>query len=229
MNAREWLWSCLEPRLTAHQREALTSEAHACGEDRAFLRAFALLPRSTGKQVAELASWELRGAAQLCEGWVPAPWRVDELARLWLVLAAHDDDGVDTLVRRLEALFALADVSEAVTLYRGLPLYPDPPRWQARAAEGARSNMKAVFEAVALDNPYPARCLRDDAFNQLVLKALHVESALDRIHGLRARMNPALTAMLLDYVSERRAAGRAVDPRLFSYLPRAPAPERSLS
>jgi hypothetical protein len=202
------LWSSLALRLTPRQLDLLAAEAHTCVDDRAFFRAFALLPRSTGKAAIELDA-ELAG-----------PWRVDELARLWLVLAAHPD--VDTLVRRVEALFAIADVAELVVLYRGLPLYPEPPRWRARAAEGARSNMKDVFEAVALDNPYPAKFLADDAFNQLVVKALHVESPLARIHGLRARMNPRLTAMLLDYVSERRAARRPVDPQLFHYLPLAP-------
>ncbi|MET0287438.1 MAG: EboA domain-containing protein [Polyangiales bacterium] len=216
-----WLWSCLEPRLTPRQLDVLAGESRACVDDRSFFRAFALLARGTGKSAAELAPWELRTAARLCEGWAPGSWRIDELARLWLVLAAHAD--VDTLVRRVEALFAIADIGELVTLYRGLPLFPSPQRWQARASEGARSNMKDVFEAVALDNPYPARFLQDDAFNQLVLKALHVESPLERIHGLRARLNPRLTAMLLDYVSERRAARRPVDPRLFHYLPLAPA------
>ncbi len=38
-------------------------------------------------------------------------------------------------------------------------LYPDQPRYVLRAAEGVRTNMKAVFEAVAHRNPYPSEQL----------------------------------------------------------------------
>ena len=54
---------------------------------------------------------------------------------------------------------APADIGELVAFYRGLPLYPDQPRYALRAAEGVRSNMRVVFEAVAHRNPYPAEQL----------------------------------------------------------------------
>ena len=85
---------------------------------------------------------------------------------------------MDSFVRRLEQLCATADVDELVASYRGLPLYPDGRATALRAAEGVRTNMKVVFEAVAHRNPYPAEQLPEDAWNQMVLKALFVGSAL---------------------------------------------------
>jgi hypothetical protein len=96
-----------------------------------------------------------------------------------------------------------------------LPLYPDPPSHRLRAAEGVRSNMKAVFEAVAHRNPYPREELPEGAWNQMVLKALFVGSALHPIQGLDERSNPTLMRMLCDYAHERWAATRPVSPELW--------------
>ena len=71
-----------------------------------------------------------------------------------------------------------ATSSELVAFYRGLPLYPDQPRYALRAAEGMRTNMKGVFEAVAHRNPYPGEQFPEPAWNQMVLKALFVGSPL---------------------------------------------------
>ncbi len=86
--------------------------------------------------------------------WDPRGWSVDQAARLLLLLARAKRPGFAPV---LDQLFVTADVGELVAFYRGLPLYPDPAAHLARAEEGARSNMKAVFEAVAHRNPYPCR------------------------------------------------------------------------
>jgi hypothetical protein len=130
-----------------------------------------------------------------------------------LVLALQNDSA--RLARCLEQLCITGDVSELAAFYRGLPLYPDPPRYLARATEGLRTNMKNVFEAIAHRNPYPSEQFPEAAWNQMVLKALFVGSALWPIVGLDARANPALARMLGDYAHERWAAGRPVSPELW--------------
>jgi hypothetical protein len=102
-----------------------------------------------------------------------------------------------------------------VALYRGLPLYPGAPLHVLRAAEGVRSNMRVVFEAVAHRNPYPAEQFGEPAWNQMVLKALFVGSRLHPIVGLDARRNALLARMLCDYAHERWAASRPVSPELW--------------
>ena len=133
--------------------------------------------------------------------------------RVYLLCASTSDGAV--MSERLDRLCAAGDIGELVAYYRGLPLYPDQPRYALRAAEGIRSNMRAVFEAVAHRNPYPAEQLNEPAWNQLVLKALFVGIPLHPIVGLDGRRNPTLARMLCDYAHERWAASRPVSPELW--------------
>jgi len=183
------------------------------GNDKDLYLSVSLVPRKIGKADLALTATELAQAAASRPGWDPVDWGLDQAARIYLLLAAGPDGEI--LARRLDQLCATADVGELVAFYRGLPLYPAPPRHVLRAAEGVRSNMKAVFEAVAHRNPFPAEQLAEGAWNQMVLKALFVGSQLQPIVGLDRRANAPLARMLCDYAHERWAAGRAVSPELW--------------
>ncbi len=130
-------------------------------------------------------------------------------ARLQLVLAIPSGD-MPRWSAQLDRLFATAGFEELVTLYRGLPLLPHPEALRLRAAAGVRSTMQPVFEAVALDNPYPLRWLDEEPVNQLVLKAFFLGCDHRRVVGLPQRANPALGVMLAGYRRERVAAARPV-------------------
>ena len=104
---------------------------------------------------------------------------------------------------------------KAIALYRGLPLYPDPELLEAQAAEGVRSNMRAVFEAVAHRNPFPRERFDENRWNQMVVKALFIGSTMQPVQGLDGRANPALAKILCDYAHERWAAGRPIAPELW--------------
>ncbi|MEJ6000131.1 EboA domain-containing protein [Paucibacter soli] len=210
------LQHCLERRLDTAAAQWLRESAASLadgGTERELFRCVSLVARKLGK--AELApdAAALAMAEQARPGWNPASWTVDQAGRIRLLLASTVDS--DTFVRRLDQLCATADLDELVAFYRGLPLYPDPPRHRLRAAEGVRTNMKVVFEAVAHHNPYPAEQLPDDAWNQMVLKALFVGSKLAPIVGLDARANAGLARMLHDYAHERWSAARPVSPELW--------------
>lgn len=209
---RQWLDARLPAEAAAWLREA-AARLEGGGSDRDLYRDVSLVARRCGKAPLALSEAECAAAAAARTGWSPADWRVDQAARVLLLLATGDDG--ERFAARLDALCATADVDELVAFYRGLPLYPDPPRHRARAAEGVRSNMKVVFEAVAHHNPYPAEQLPEDAWNQMVLKTLFVGSALHPVQGLDARANPALARMLSDYAHERWAAKRAISPELW--------------
>ncbi len=212
MLLQRWLDQRLDPAAGQWLRESLASVAEG-GTDRELYRCVSLVSRKLGKAPMALDAAARSDASQARPGWDPSNWSVDQAARIRLLLAATGDG--DTFMRRLDQLCATADVDELVAFYRGLPLYPDPPRHRLRAAEGLRSNMKVVFEAVAHRNPYPAEQLPEDAWNQMVLKALFVGSALDPIVGLDRRANATLARMLGDYAHERWAASRPVNPELW--------------
>lgn len=208
-----WLSQQIAPESLAwldEKREQIAKGAAT----RVFFTAFSAVPRYTGKKDLNLTAADLQAASQVRTGWFPAHWSVDQAARTLLVLALPSEN-VEKYLRTLEQVFLAADVGELVALYQALPLLPYPERLKARAAEGVRSNMTAVFNAVALRNPYPAEYLDDLAWNQIVLKALFVGSPLNLIQGLERRANPELAHMLVDYAHERWAAKRTVSPELW--------------
>ena len=182
--------------------------------DRDLYIALGFAPRRLGKADLALGAVDLEAARAARPGWDPSAWSVDQAARLVFLLARFD--GEETrFFRLMETLFRTADVGELVCFYRGLPLYPGQELYLRRAREGARTNMKPVFEAVAHGNPYPFERFDEAAWNQMVLKALFIESRLDPIQGLDSRRNPELARMLVDYAHERWAAGRPVAPELW--------------
>jgi hypothetical protein len=211
---QHWLDVRLDATAAQWLRAAVAEiQAESGTSDRALFRCVSLASRKLGKAPLALDAQALTVADRVRPGWDPSGWTIDQAGRVRLLLAS-DSEGPD-FVRRLDALCTTADIDELVAFHRGLPLYPDPPQHRARAAEGLRSNMKVVFEAVAHRNPYPAEQLADDAWNQMVLKALFVGSALDPIVGLDRRANASLARMLGDYAHERWAARRPVNPELW--------------
>ena len=179
-----------------------------------FFTSFSGVPRFLGKADLKLQESDLVEADTIRSGWRPGRWSVDQAGRTLLILSYPGEDE-KKFVDVLEQIFSTADVGESVALYQALPLFPYPVRFRARAAEGIRSSMSAIFNAVALDNPYPSEYFDEPAWNQLVLKAVFVGSPLHRIEGLDRRANAELARMLVDYAHERWAASRPVTPELW--------------
>ena len=215
MNPTQLLQKWLEARLPAVARAWLAEAATKLrnGGDTDLYRSVSLVTRKIGKADLTLAPNELQQASAAREGWNPSDWSLDQAARIYLLLVSGTDGA--TFLRRLDQLCDTADIGELVAFYRGLPLYPDQPRYVLRAAEGIRTSMKAVFEAVAHRNPYPAEQLAEPAWNQMVLKTLFIGSTLHPIVGLDRRANPELARMLCDYAHERWSAGRPISPELW--------------
>lgn len=208
---RQWL----EARLPADARAWLFNAADKLrgGNDTELYRSISLVSRKIGKADLALTGAQLKSAHAARAGWDPSDWSNDQAARIYLLLVSTTDG--PAFQRRLDQLCITADVGELVAFYRGLPLYPEQPRYALRAAEGVRSNMKAVFEAVAHRNPYPAEQFSELAWNQMVLKTLFIGSTLHPVQGLDRRANPALARMLCDYAHERWAAGRPISHELW--------------
>lgn len=178
---------------------------------------FSAAARQVGKADLQLTPAELQTAQTLRSGWQPIHWSVDQATRSFLLLSFPAQER-DRYVAAVEKLFSAADVAEQVALYQSLPILPHPEQFVTRAIDGLRNHITAVFNAIALRNPYPADYFAEAAWNQMVLKTLFVDSKLSQIHGLDARTNATLARMLSDYAHERWAAGRAVNPQLWRPL-----------
>jgi len=171
-----------------------------------------MLPRQTGRDIIELRNDET--AEINLSGMDLSDWTIDKLCRVWLLMQIPEGDK-ETYLRKINGLFATAEMNEQVALYAALPFYCYPEEWIARCEEGIRSNIGTVLEAIMYHNPYPAKFLSTPSWNQLVLKAFFTEKDVSKIYRLYERVNPALSETLLDYVQERLAAHRTVAPEIY--------------
>ena len=169
-------------------------------------------PRKLGKADLNLTDDDLADANAAKPGWSPKGWSIDGAARVLALLTATSNR---PFAERFKDLRRTSDVSEMIALYRGLPLYPDPETMDFEVGEGLRSNIRAVFEAIAHHNPFPRDNFDEHRWNHMILKALFVGSTLAPIVGLRDRANPELARILVDYAQERWAAGRPVTDELW--------------
>lgn len=207
----------LKSRLNKESRQKLESTFTSLSkdaEDWEVFSSFSGVPRYTGKKPLSLTEEEKKEAKNIRAGWEPGHWTTDQLGRTYLVLGMAERNKNEFL-DKLEKLFISSDMGEGIALYQSIPVLPYPEDLRERAAEGVRSNITSIFNAVALRNPYPADYLDEDAWNQVVLKALFVGSPLYLIRGIDRRSNPTLATMLVDYAHERWSAGRSVSPELW--------------
>jgi hypothetical protein len=209
--ARALLRDWLRRQLTQEQNAWLDEQGAALQRDSSDTMldiALGMVPRRLGKADLNLASADFAAAAEAISGWDPRGWTVTDAARILLLSGLPP--GGKPFAQRFKSLCSTADVSELITLYRGLPLYPDPSALAEQVGEGLRSNMRAVFEAITHNNPYPKTHFDQHRWNHMVLKAIFIGSPLAPIQGLDERANAELAHILCDFAHERWAADRPV-------------------
>ena len=179
-----------------------------------FNAAFAVVPRKTGRAPIRVTTDQQEVIHTARPNFSIQGWTTDGLCRAWLLLHLDPADK-DTYLHTIENLFLAAEMNEQVALYSALPLLAYPPQWRRRCAEGIRSNIGDVLQAIMCSNPYPSENLEELAWNQMVLKAFFTEKPVHLIVGLDERANKELARILRDYAHERWAAHRAVNPLLW--------------
>ena len=213
-NISEYLSRILLPQLPAPGVAWLQKQLENLKTEKEFYLAFSVAPRFTGKKPLHFTHADLQEAQTLRSGFNPQNWTADQAARALLVLAIPHETP-EAYVATLNKVFSTADLSELATLYASLPLLPYPEQHVKRAAEGVRTTMTQVFDAIALNNAYPHDYLPEEAWNQMVVKSVFNVRPLYRIYGLDNRRNQALANIAIDYAHERWAAGRTLTPELW--------------
>jgi hypothetical protein len=176
----------------------------------ALMAALAGAGRRVGKAPLALDAAETERLRAAGADWTIAT-RLDELWRITvLVEAAARPDGE----RVVADAYRGGDSDERCAVLRALPLVSAPERFAALAADACRTSVRTIFEALACENPFPARHLSALHFNQMILKTLFLDVPLARVLGLDARRSDELVRMARDYAAERRAAGRPVSADL---------------
>ena len=199
ISSEAWNW--------LHEKLGLT-------ETPAINAAFSLMPRKTGKDIIKFESSDAEIIYEIKPGYSVKGWTADRLCRVCFLMHLDSTDK-EKYFKSIENLFLAAEMTELVALYSALPLLDHPEIWKMRCAEGIRSNIATVLEAIMYGNPYPAKHLDEKAWNQLVLKAFFTEKDVNKIYGFDNRANSELALILSDYAHERWAAGRSVNPLLW--------------
>lgn len=206
-------WNEKEKKWITQQKEKLSTKF----ESRTFYITFSFASRFVRKIDVHLSPKQLAEARDISKGFQPECWNLLEFVRAYLLLMLPSEDEISYLFQ-LTRLYETADVDEQVSLYKALPLYSYPEKIAERCAEGIRTNITDVFDAIALNNPYPASFLDQDAWNQMVLKAVFMKRPLYKIYGADQRANAELARMLIDFAHERWAATRTVSPELWRFV-----------
>ena len=211
----------VEPRLDRKSRGWLKSASKEIADGAPDARFCALVSEASrhARQRTPLAPDEDERTAvqRACPRVEIERWSLLEALRV-AVLLSRPDLGEESGAVAVEEVFRFADEGESCALYRSLAFLPGPERFLSRAREGCRSNMQSVFEAAALDTPYPVEHFDELAWNQAAIKALFIGAPLWRMVGVDERLSEELCRMALDLSEERRSAGRPVQPELWMLL-----------
>lgn len=203
LSASEWQW--LQDRIHLLRETNSNRDLHIT---------LGLIPRKLPRVDLSPTQTELITANSLYPGWTPTNWSIDATARI-LILRIKSELDSSTFGQLFKELCKTADLRESITLYSGFFLFPKSDILDQQIGEGLRTNIKAVFEAIAHQNPYPREHFDQNRWNHMCLKALFIESSLHPIQGLDERANMELATILIDYAKERRAAGRPISPELW--------------
>nr|WP_262901421.1 EboA domain-containing protein [Flavihumibacter profundi] len=215
----------LSELLSTFIRQYVTVENYSWLEEKAALVAsennaaqlnlsFAAISRKTGRADTRLNADQKKQVSVILPGFSVDGWPLHRLCRTWILLQVNPGDQ-DNYCNKIGGLFKNAEMNELADLYAALPVFAYPGMWVNRCAEGIRSNIGIVLEAIMYDNPYPAEFLDEASWNQLVLKAFFTDKDVNRIIGLDNRANPKLASTLIDYAHERWAAKRQVNNQLW--------------
>ncbi|WP_026950810.1 EboA domain-containing protein [Algoriphagus mannitolivorans] len=215
-NSNVFLLSLLESRAEAKSLEWLKNQAEKVSQDGAatkFFLAFSQASRFFKKEALALTDSERKAAAELGPGFDPSHWDCLQTARTFILL--HFPQEKDSWFKAINQLFETGDYHEQQALYAALPLMPFQDDLLSRAIDGCRTNMTVIFDAIALNNPYPKERFPEANWNQMVLKSIFMQRPIYRIQGLDDRRNQALAEIASDFAHERWAAGRPVMPELW--------------
>lgn len=134
-----------------------------------------------------------------------------EVARIYLLIKVLEID-TEFYGPKVANIIQVADITELETFLKFLDLLPNPEMFLFTAVEALRTNISVIFDAITLNNPYPAKYFNDQQWNQMYLKAAFMERDLSKIPSVAERANVDLARIISDYAHERWAASRKIDP-----------------
>jgi len=134
-----------------------------------------------------------------------------QVSRIYFLAEVLSQD-IEFYTPKVANIIQVADTGELETFLKYLVFLPNPEAYKQTAVEALRTNIATIFDAISLNNPYPAEYFNDQQWNQMFLKAAFMERDLSQIASIDERANEDLARIISDYAHERWAAGRKIDP-----------------
>lgn len=134
-----------------------------------------------------------------------------ELGRIYILVNVLEADK-DFFTSKVSNIIQVADITELETFLKYLILLPNPEAYKHVAVDTLRTNITPIFDAISLNNPYPALYFDDKQWNQMYLKAAFMQRDLSAIVDIDSRANKELARIISDFAHERWAASRDIIP-----------------
>ena len=181
-------------------------------QQRPFYYAFSGVSRRFDKKATtDAGDDQLASLAEAVPGFTVEDWDEFRLARVILLTVLAEQEK-DIFLENLKALIGTADLREQVAIFSAFPLLPHPEALVEFATDGLRYNIIDIFDSICMNNPFASDNFTDEAWNQMVLKAIFISRPLYRIVGHGERTTLALAEAISDLAHERWAAGRMITP-----------------
>lgn len=134
-----------------------------------------------------------------------------EVGRIYILVRVLESDA-EFFTSKVANIIQIADTTELETFLKYLILLPNPEAFKYVAVDALRTNITPVFDAISLNNPYPALFFDDKQWNQMYLKAAFLQRDLSAVLDIDKRANKDLARIISDFAHERWAASREVIP-----------------
>ena len=137
-----------------------------------------------------------------------------ELSRIYLLLKVLKEKN-SFFLDKVKKLIQIADKEEIETFLKYLIFLPNPKDFHFHAVDALRTNISSVFDAIAINNPYPYLYFTNEEWNQMYLKAAFMERKIENILYVEKKANEDLARIISDYAHERWAASRDINPQIW--------------
>ncbi len=209
-NSSQQLSNLIEKEISAEKKEWLDEKISKIKEDKSskeLYLTYSLIASKIDKTILEnqTESSELTDYLALHKA------SALEIARIYLLTQVLEVDP-EFFISKVANIIQIADKSELATFLKYLILLPNPENFKSTAVDSLRTNIASVFDALALNNPYPGQFFNDQQWNQMFLKAAFMQRDLTQISDIDKRANKDLARIISDYAHERWAASRDIDP-----------------
>ncbi|MGR3857222.1 EboA domain-containing protein [Chryseobacterium indologenes] len=212
-NSSELIYSLIQTRLSKNQMDWMKT-VMLFENETLFFQNFRRISQVIPSVSPEWSPSEKINLEQLYPGLTSGRWNLQQFCQCLLMVCVPEDQNI-AIVKKLTQS---ADISELISIYKGIFFLENAYEFVPLVEEGIRTNITSVFDAVALLNPFAARYLPQQSWNQLVFKALLKGRPLYQIINLDLRKNEQLAFITTGYIHERWSERKTVSPEIWRLM-----------